>query len=90
LSQNYFPSTSLLNHLKFSSAEDPVTVYVNKKTFQRKFISKNTKLKLYFSVITAVVTYACETWILKETITNRLKVFERKILREIFGPTYEN
>jgi len=34
--------------------------------------------------------YACETWILKETITNRLMVFERKILRKIFGPTYEN
>jgi len=48
------------------------------------------KLKLYFSVIRPVVTYACETWILKETITNRLMVFERKILREIFVPTYEN
>ena len=53
-------------------------------------ISKSTKLKLYFSVIRPVVTYACETWILKETITNRLMVFERKILRKIFGPTYEN
>ena len=48
------------------------------------------KLKLYFSVIRPVVTYACETWILKETIINRLMVFERKILRKIFGPTYEN
>ena len=47
-------------------------------------------MKLYFSVIRPVVTYACETWILKETITNRLMVFERKILRKIFGPTYEN
>jgi len=27
---------------------------------------------------------------LKETITNRLTVFEKKILRKIFGPTYEN
>jgi len=31
-----------------------------------------------------------DTWILQETITNRLKVFETKILREIFGPAYEN
>ena len=27
---------------------------------------------------------------LKETITNRLIVFERKMLRKIFAPTYEN
>jgi hypothetical protein len=26
----------------------------------------------------------------KETITHRPMVFERKILRKIFGPTYEN
>jgi hypothetical protein len=48
------------------------------------------KLKLYFSVIRPIVTYACETWTLKETMTHRLMVFERKILRKIFGPTYEN
>jgi hypothetical protein len=48
------------------------------------------KLKLYFSVIRPIVTYACQKWILKETITHRLMVFERKILRKIFGPPYGN
>ena len=48
------------------------------------------KLKLYCSVIRPLVTYACETWTLKETITNRLMAFERKVLRKIFGPTNEN
>jgi hypothetical protein len=28
------------------------------------------KLKLYYLVITPVVIYSCETWILKETIIN--------------------
>ena len=37
--------------------------FANKKIFQSKLISKNAKLKLYFSVIRPVVTYACETWI---------------------------
>jgi len=64
--------------------------FANKKIFQSKLISKNAKLKLYFSVIRPVVTDACETWILKETINNRPIVFKRKILRKIFGPTYEN
>jgi hypothetical protein len=31
----------------------------------------------------------CETWILKEAIKQKLLVFERKILRGIFGPTRE-
>jgi capsule polysaccharide modification protein KpsS len=36
------------------------------------------------------VTYASETWVLKETIIQKLLVFERKILRRILGPTKEN
>jgi hypothetical protein len=35
------------------------------------------------------VTYASETWVLKEAIIQKLLVFERKILR-IFGLTKEN
>jgi len=58
--------------------------------FQSKFIPNMAKLKLYRSVIRPVITYACETWTLKETTTNRLMVFERNVLRKIFGPTNEN
>jgi hypothetical protein len=46
-------------------------------------------MKLYWSIIRLIVTYACETWVLKETIKNKLMVFERKELRKIFGPTKE-
>jgi hypothetical protein len=31
----------------------------------------------------------CEAWVSKETIRNRLMVFERKVLRRILGPTKE-
>jgi len=34
-----------------------------------------------------VVTYACETWVLKENIKTKLNVFERKVLIIIYGPT---
>ena len=37
-----------------------------------------------------IVTYASETWVLKETIIKKLLAFERKILRRIFGPMKEN
>ena len=36
------------------------------------------------------MTFASETWVLKEAIIQKLLVFERKILRRIFGPTEEN
>ena len=36
-----------------------------------------------------MVTYGCEAWVLKETIKNKLMVFERKVLRRIFGPAKE-
>jgi len=36
------------------------------------------------------VTYASETWVLKENIIQKLLVFERKFLRGIFRPTKEN
>jgi len=51
---------------------------------------KQSKLKLYRIVIRPIVTHASETWVLKEAIIQKLLVFERKILRRIFGPTKEN
>jgi hypothetical protein len=35
------------------------------------------------------VTYASETWVLKETIIQKLLVFERRILRRMFGSAKE-
>ena len=60
--------------------------FANKKMFQSKLISKMAKLKLYCSVIRLVVTRACGTWTLKETITNRLMLFERKGFKENICP----
>jgi hypothetical protein len=40
--------------------------------FQSKLISREAKLKLYWSVVRAVVAYACETWILKESEIDKL------------------
>jgi hypothetical protein len=51
--------------------------------------SKKGKLKIYWTLVRSVITYACETWVLKETIKQGLLVFERKILRRIFGPSKE-
>jgi len=54
---------------------------------QSKMIPKKTKMKLYKDLITPVVVYGSECWVLTENIKQKLLLFERKILRRIFGPT---
>jgi hypothetical protein len=54
--------------------------------FTSKQISRKVKLRLYRTIIRPVVTYACETWTLKDKIEQKPMVFERKTLRKIFGP----
>jgi hypothetical protein len=60
--------------------------YANQKTFKSKLVSKRDKLKLH-RTIRPVITYASETWVLKESIKRKLLISERKLLRTIFGPT---
>jgi hypothetical protein len=60
--------------------------YVHKKLFTSKLISRNVKLQLYNTLSRPTVNYACETWVLKENLINKLMIFERKIMRKIFGP----
>jgi len=62
--------------------------YANQSFSKSRLVSKKSKLKLYWTIIRPTVTYACETWVLKETIKNKLMVFETKVLRT-FGPTKE-
>jgi hypothetical protein len=41
-------------------------------------------------LIRPTVTYASETWALKENMINKLMIFETRIMRKIFGPTRTN
>jgi len=43
-------------------------------------------MKINKTMIRPVVTYSTETWTLTETDENILHIFERQILRKIFGP----
>jgi sorting nexin-29 len=49
-------------------------------------ISKNLKIKIYRTRILPVVLYGCETWSLTLREEHRLRVFENRVLRRIFGP----
>ena len=48
-------------------------------------LSKNLKIKIYRTTIFLVVLYGCETWSLTLREEHRLRVFENRELRRIFG-----
>jgi hypothetical protein len=54
-----------------------------------RLISKKLKIKIYKTVILPVVLYGCETLSLTLGQEHRLRVFENRELRRIFGPKRE-
>jgi len=55
-------------------------------SFVFQFAIKNLKIKIYRTIILHIVLYGCETWSLKLRKESRLRVFENRLLRKIFGP----
>jgi hypothetical protein len=47
------------------------------------------KIKVYKTVILPVVLYGCETWSLTLREEHKLRIFENRVLRRIFGPKRE-
>jgi hypothetical protein len=43
-------------------------------------------MRIYKTIILPLVSYGCETWSLTLREEHRLRVFENKVLRRIFGP----
>ncbi|KAJ4429076.1 hypothetical protein ANN_26077 [Periplaneta americana] len=64
--------------------ENSVMIAVE-KLLSSSLLSKNLKVGIYKTVILPVVLYGCETWTLTLREEQRLRVFENKILRKIFG-----
>jgi hypothetical protein len=62
---------------------------VGPKSFVFPSHIKNIKIKIYKTVILPVVLYGCETWSLTLREEHRLRVFENRVLRRIFGPKRE-
>ena len=54
--------------------------------FSSRLLSKNLKIKIYRTIILPMVLYGCETWSLTLREEHRLRVFENRVLREVFGP----
>jgi hypothetical protein len=51
-----------------------------------RLLSNNLKIRMYKIIILPVILYGSETWSLTLKEEHRLKVFENRLLRRIFGP----
>ena len=59
--------------------------YSLQKILSSHLLSKKLKVNIYKTIILPVVFYGCETWSLTLREEHRLRVFENKLLRKIFG-----
>jgi hypothetical protein len=53
--------------------------------FASSLLSKNIEIKVYKTIILRVVLYGCETWSVTPRKECRMRVFENRVLRKIFG-----
>lgn len=53
--------------------------------FGLKILSTKLKIQLYMTLIRPVMLYGSETWSLRKVEETKIAVFERKILRRIYG-----
>lgn len=60
------------------------------KLLRSSVVTRHLKLLVYRTIIKPVVMYGAETWTLRKTDENLLKIWERKILRKIFGAIRED
>jgi hypothetical protein len=51
-----------------------------------RLLLKKVKIKINKTIILPVVLYGCGTWSLTLREEHRLRVFENRVLRRIFGP----
>jgi hypothetical protein len=68
-----------------------ISGYASKHSVQNllssRLLSKNLQIGIYKTINLPVDLYGCETWSLTLREEHRLRVFENRVLRMIFGPT---
>lgn len=60
-----------------------------RKQFSSRLLSRASKLRLYKTLVRPVLLYGSETWTMTRREEILLELFERKVLRSIFGAIYD-
>lgn len=59
------------------------------RVMKSSIISRDTKIRVYLTVIRPVVLYGSETWTMTTRDEELIRRWERKVLRRIYGPLFE-
>ena len=70
------------NRLKLGN----VCCYSVQNLLSSSLLCKTLKINIFSTTILPVVLYGCETWSLISEEERRLRVFENRVLRRVFGP----
>jgi hypothetical protein len=76
----------ILEEIKIRLNSDNACYHSVQNVLSSRLLSKNVQIKIYKTIILPVVLYGCESWSLILTEAHRLRVFEVRVLRRIFGP----
>jgi hypothetical protein len=67
-----------INHVAERIVKGNKAYYANVKFVKSEFLKRNTKMKIYKTIIRPVVTYSSETWTLTTKDENNLLILEGK------------
>jgi hypothetical protein len=88
---------SLITNANEVEAEIKVRIIAGNKCYRalghllkKRYITQALRGSLYKTIIRPIVTYGAESWTLTNKMEKVLMMWGRKILRKIYGPTYEN
>lgn len=90
LGTNINNRNNMHNEIKLRIASGNKGYYALAKLLKSKLLSRKSKEYLYSSFLRPVLTYGCETWSVTKGDEEKLSIFERKVLRRIYGPVIEN
>ena len=82
LTNNNFIQEEIKSRLKLGN----VCYYLVQNLLSSSLLSKKLKIKIYRTITLPNVLYGCETWLLTLREKRRLRVFENRVLRKIYGP----
>jgi len=76
---------SLQEEIKSSLKSGNACYHSMQSLLSSSLLSNNLKIKIYRTIILPVVSYGCENWLLTMREEHRLRMFENRVLRRIFG-----